>query len=75
MDAAHFTAARLPWGGASPLPALGILHPCCDCRSTGAGRAGLDGWAYRREEIMLRNRAEQIAIRIIEDVESLSLGP
>jgi adenylate cyclase len=40
-----------------------------------AERAGLDVSAFRREEITVRNRAEPIAIRIIEDVESLALEP
>jgi adenylate cyclase len=38
-----------------------------------ARQAGIDVNAYRREEISVRNRDEPIAIRIIEDVESLPL--
>ncbi len=39
-----------------------------------AERAGLDVTAFRREEISVRNRDEKIAIRIIEDVNTLQLG-
>ena len=40
-----------------------------------AERAGFDASGFRREEITVRNRDEAIAIRIIEDVESLMLAP
>ena len=39
-----------------------------------ARHAGLDMSAFRREEISVRNRAEPIVIRIVEDVELLRLA-
>ena len=39
-----------------------------------AERAGFDASGFRREEITVRNRDEAIAIRIVEDVESLVLA-